>query len=108
MPDISLKVMMNVGNPERAFDFSSYPNHGVGLARLEFIINKMIGVHPKALLEYDRMPQDVQAKILDKIAGYSNPVEYFVEKLKEGIATLAAAFAPNPVIVRLSDFKSNE
>ncbi len=108
MPKIPLKVMMNVGNPERAFDFSSYPNHGIGLARLEFIINKMIGVHPKALLEYDRMPQETQVKILEKMAGYSDPVEYFVEKLKEGIATLAAAFAPNPVIVRLSDFKSNE
>lgn len=108
MPDIPLKVMMNVGNPDRAFDFASYPNHGVGLARLEFIINKMIGVHPKAFLEFDQMPEDVQQKIIDRTAGYSDPVEYFVEKLKEGIATLAAAFNPNPIIVRLSDFKSNE
>ncbi len=108
MPDIPLKVMMNIGNPERAFDFSSYPNHGIGLARLEFIINKMIGVHPKALLEYEQMPLEIQEKIKERIAGYSDPVEYFVEKLKEGIATLAAAFAPNPIIVRLSDFKSNE
>ncbi|PHS22895.1 MAG: phosphoenolpyruvate synthase [Methylophaga sp.] len=108
MPDIPLKIMMNVGNPDRAFDFSSYPNHGVGLARLEFIINKMIGVHPKAFLEYDQMPKDVQQKITERIAGYSDPVDYFVEKLKEGIATLAAAFHPSPIIVRLSDFKSNE
>lgn len=108
MPEIPLKIMMNVGNPERAFDFASYPNHGVGLARLEFIINKMIGVHPKALIEFDHMPQHVQTAILEKISGYAGPVEYYIEKLKEGIATLASAFAPKPVIIRLSDFKSNE
>lgn len=108
MPEIPLKIMMNVGNPERAFDFASYPNHGVGLARLEFIINKMIGVHPKALIEFDHMPQHIRTAILEKISGYAGPVEYYIEKLKEGIATLASAFAPKPVIIRLSDFKSNE
>lgn len=108
MPDIPVKVMMNVGNPERAFSFSRLPNSGVGLARLEFIINKMIGIHPRALLEFDKMDKELQQQISRKIAGYPNPVEYFVQKLTEGISTLAAAFAPEKVIVRMSDFKSNE
>lgn len=108
MPEAPLKIMMNVGNPDRAFDFSRIPNAGVGLARLEFIINRMIGVHPRALLEYAQQADDVQAQIDKRIAGYAGPVEYYVERLTEGIATIAAAFAPQPVIVRLSDFKSNE
>ncbi len=108
MPEIDLKIMLNVGNPDRAFDFASYPNHGVGLARLEFIINRMIGVHPKALINMDTMPNNIKTTIQKRISGYSNPVDFFIEKLTEGIATLGAAFAPNPVIVRMSDFKSNE
>ncbi len=108
MPPAPLKIMMNVGNPERAFDFAQLPNQGVGLARLEFIIARQIGVHPKALLEYDRQPRDIKEQIDALIAGYADPVSYYVERLVEGIATLTAAFAPNPVIVRLSDFKSNE
>ncbi len=108
MPPAPLKIMMNVGNPERAFDFAQLPNQGVGLARLEFIIARQIGVHPKALLEYDRQPRDIKLQIDTLIAGYADPVSYYVERLVEGIATLTAAFAPNPVIVRLSDFKSNE
>jgi len=108
MPEAPLKIMMNVGNPDRAFDFSRIPNAGVGLARLEFIINRMIGVHPRALLEYDKQPADIREQIDQRMAGYAGPVEYYVERLSEGIATIAAAFAPNPVIVRLSDFKSNE
>ena len=108
MPEAPLKIMMNVGNPDRAFDFSRIPNAGVGLARLEFIINRMIGVHPKALLEYDSQADDVRLQIDKRMAGYAGPVEYYVERLVEGIATIAAAFAPQPVIVRLSDFKSNE
>ncbi|MCP4187811.1 MAG: phosphoenolpyruvate synthase [Gammaproteobacteria bacterium] len=108
MPEIPVKVMMNVGNPERAFSFAKLPHSGIGLARLEFIIAKMIGIHPRALLEFDRMEPELQAEISQRIAGYTGPVEYFVEKLTEGMATLAAAFAPERVIVRLSDFKSNE
>lgn len=108
MPDLPFKIMMNVGNPDRAFDFSAIPNAGIGLARLEFIINRMIGVHPKALLNYDSLPAEVKAQVDQRIAGYKSPVDYYVEKLVEGIATLGAAFAPNRVIVRLSDFKSNE
>ncbi|WP_006787943.1 phosphoenolpyruvate synthase [Thiorhodospira sibirica] len=108
MPEIGLKVMMNVGNPGRAFHFRNIPNHGVGLARLEFIINTMIGIHPKALLEYDRLPAELQKDIAQRTAGYADPVSFYVEKLVEGIATLGASFHPNPVIVRLSDFKSNE
>lgn len=108
MPEAPLKIMMNVGNPDRAFDFSRIPNAGVGLARLEFIINRMIGVHPKALLEYDAQTADIRAQIDTRMAGYAGPVEYYVERLVEGIATIAAAFAPQAVIVRLSDFKSNE
>jgi len=108
LPDIPVKIMMNVGNPDRAFDFANIPHRGVGLARLEFIINRMIGVHPQALLEYEKVDDKTRAAIDDQIAGYPDPVEFFVEKLAEGIATIAAAFAPEPVIVRLSDFKSNE
>ena len=108
MPDIPFKVMMNVGNPDRAFDFQSLPNAGVGLARLEFIINRMIGVHPKALLNFDTLPKDVKNSVERRIAGYGGPIDYYVGKLVEGISTLAAAFYPKPVIVRLSDFKSNE
>ena len=108
LPEIPVKIMMNVGNPDRAFDFANIPNHGVGLARLEFIINRMIGVHPQALLEYDALDADTRAAVDDQMAGYPDPVEFFVEKLAEGVATIAAAFAPEPVIVRMSDFKSNE
>ena len=108
MPDIPVKVSMNVGNPERAFSFSRLPHAGIGLARLEFIISNMIGIHPRALLEFDRMDKDLQLEIERRIGGYAGPVEYYVDKLSEGIATLAAAFAPERVIVRMSDFKSNE
>ncbi|SHE64084.1 phosphoenolpyruvate synthase [Microbulbifer donghaiensis] len=108
MPELPFKIMLNVGNPDRAFAFSHLPNQGVGLARLEFILNRMIGIHPKALLELDKLPEDLQKNIRERIGGYASPEEFIVEKLVEGIATLAAAFAPNRVIVRLSDFKSNE
>src|SRR5690606_29716363 len=108
MPEAPLKIMMNLGNPDRAFAFASLPHKGVGLARLEFIINRMIGVHPKALLEFDACDEDLQATIREQMAGYADPVSFYVDKLAEGIATIAAAFAPEPVIVRLSDFKSNE
>ncbi|CAN0570940.1 unnamed protein product, partial [Ectocarpus sp. 12 AP-2014] len=108
MPEIPFKIMMNVGNPDRAFGFASLPHAGVGLARLEFIINRMIGVHPKALLEYDTLPVDLQQVIDLRTAGYADPVSFYVDKLVEGISTLAAAFHPQRVIVRLSDFKSNE
>jgi pyruvate,water dikinase len=108
MPDIPVKVMMNVANTDRAFAFSSIPNDGVGLARLEFIINNVIGVHPRALLTSDPLPDDIQAEIDDRTAGYRDGRSFYVEKLKEGVSTIAAAFAPKPVIVRLSDFKSNE
>ncbi|QSE73904.1 phosphoenolpyruvate synthase [Aeromonas media] len=108
MPRLPIKVMMNVGNPDRAFDFAQLPNAGVGLARLEFIINRMIGVHPKALLEFDKQSPELKATITKMIAGYDSPREYYVAKLSEGIATLAAAFWPERVIVRMSDFKSNE
>ncbi len=108
MPEIPVKVMMNVGNPERAFSFAKLPHSGIGLARLEFVIAKMIGIHPRALLEFDRMEPALQEEISQRIAGYGGPVEYFIEKLTEGMATLAAAFAPERVIVRMSDFKSNE
>lgn len=108
LPDIPVKIMMNVGNPDRAFGFSRIPNYGVGLARVEFIINRMIGVHPKALLEYDQLDDETRAAVDDQMAGYDDPVSFFIDKLAEGIATIAAAFAPHPVIVRLSDFKSNE
>ena len=108
LPDIPVKIMMNVGNPDRAFDFANIPNHGVGLARLEFIINRMIGVHPQALLDYDKLDDDTKSAVNEQMAGYPDPVRFFVDKLAEGVATIAAAFAPEPVIVRLSDFKSNE
>ncbi|APE01862.1 phosphoenolpyruvate synthase [Alteromonas mediterranea] len=108
MPDLPLKVMMNVGNPDRAFDFARLPNAGVGLARLEFIINRMIGVHPKALLNFDSQPEELKEEISDMIAGYASPTEYYIEKLVEGISTIGAAFSPEKVIVRMSDFKSNE
>jgi pyruvate,water dikinase len=108
LPEIPVKLMMNVGNPDRAFDFANIPNHGVGLARLEFIINRMIGVHPQALLEYDALDKSTRAAIDEQMAGYSDPVLFFVDKLAEGISSIAAAFAPKPVIVRMSDFKSNE
>ncbi len=108
MPALPFKIMLNVGNPERAFDFQALPNEGVGLARIEFIINQMIGVHPKALLEYDSLPGDLKEQIDVHWAGYSDPVDFYVTKLAEGISVLAAAFWPKPVIVRLSDFKSNE
>jgi pyruvate, water dikinase len=108
MPDLPFKIMMNVGNPDRAFDFAQLSNAGVGLARLEFIINRMIGVHPKALLNYDGLPPDIKESVDKRIAGYNDPVGFYVEKLVEGISTLAAAFYPKKVIVRLSDFKSNE
>jgi pyruvate,water dikinase len=108
MPDVPLKIMMNVGNPDRAFDFARLPNEGVGLARLEFIINRMIGVHPKALLNFDSQPAELKLEIADMMAGYASPVEFYIEKLVEGISTIAAAFSPKKVIVRMSDFKSNE
>jgi pyruvate,water dikinase len=108
MPELPFKIMMNVGNPDRAFDFAQLPNAGVGLARLEFIINRMIGVHPKALLNYDGLPPEIKDSVDKRIAGYDDPVGFYVEKLVEGISTLAAAFYPKKVIVRLSDFKSNE
>ena len=108
LPDIPVKIMMNVGNPDRAFDFANIPHNGVGLARLEFIINRMIGVHPQALLDYDNLDDSTRAAVDDQMAGYSDPVAFFIDKLAEGVATIAAAFAPEPVIVRMSDFKSNE
>jgi pyruvate,water dikinase len=108
MPELPLKIMMNVGNPDRAFAFARLPHAGIGLARLEFIINKMIGIHPKALLNFSEQPADLQEEINDIIAGYANPVEFYIAKLTEGISTLAAAYSPEKVIVRMSDFKSNE
>ncbi|GBL03138.1 phosphoenolpyruvate synthase [Glaciecola sp. KUL10] len=108
MPDLPLKVMMNVGNPDRAFDFARLPHEGVGLARLEFIINRMIGVHPKALLNFEEQPQELKEEISEMIAGYESPTEFYIEKLVEGISSIGAAFSPKKVIVRMSDFKSNE
>lgn len=108
MPKLDLKIMMNVGNPERAFSFAKLPHAGIGLARLEFIINRMIGVHPKALLNFAAQTDELKATISEMIAGYESPVEFYIAKLTEGIATLACAFAPQKVIVRMSDFKSNE
>lgn len=108
LPDLPVKIMMNVGNPSHAFAFSRLPNQGVGLARLEFIINNIIGIHPKALLEFAHLPEDLKNEIGRRITGYADPVSFYVNKLAEGIATLAAAFYPHPVIVRTSDFKSNE
>ena len=108
MPEAPLKIMMNVANPERAFDFALLPNAGIGLARLEMIIAAHIGVHPRALLEYDEQDEDTRARIDARMAGYDDPVSFYVDRLAEGIATLTASVAPHPVIVRLSDFKSNE
>ena len=108
MPALPFKIMMNVGNPDRAFDFQRLPHAGIGLARLEFIINRMIGVHPRALIDFDSLPADLKEEIAERTGGYANPTDFYIEKLVEGIATLAAAFAPERVIVRLSDFKSNE
>lgn len=109
MPELPVKVMLNVGNPERAFAFQSVPNDGVGLARIEFLISSTIGIHPKALLNYDQLTDEKLKKLIDeKTAAYASPVEFYIERLREGIATIAAAFYPKPVIVRLSDFKSNE
>ncbi|ABF44923.1 phosphoenolpyruvate synthase [Deinococcus geothermalis DSM 11300] len=108
MPSVPMKIMMNVASPDRAFSFAALPNEGVGLARVEFIISNVIGIHPRALLDYPNVPQDVKAQIEEKTAGYPSPRDFFREKLSEGVASIAAAFAPKPVIVRLSDFKSNE
>jgi pyruvate,water dikinase len=108
MPELPMKIMMNVGNPDRAFDFARLPHAGVGLARVEFVINRMIGVHPKALLNFDAQSDELKAEISDMMAGYESPVEFYISKLVEGIATLGCAFAPERVIVRMSDFKSNE
>ncbi|MFK8020064.1 MAG: phosphoenolpyruvate synthase [Pseudomonadales bacterium] len=108
MPDLPLKLMMNVGNPDRAFDFAAIPGDGVGLARLEFIINRMIGIHPKALLDIDSLDDETAEKIAKRIGGYDSPRQFFIDKLVEGVSTIAAAFAPKKVIVRMSDFKSNE
>ncbi len=108
LPLLPTKVMMNVGNPDRAFDFAQIPNEGVGLARLEFIINKMIGIHPKALLNFDVQSDELKAEIKQRIRGYKDPIDFYVSKLTEGIATIASAFWPKRVIVRMSDFKSNE
>ncbi len=108
LPAIPLKLMLNVGNPMLAFEFAQMPSKGIGLARLEFVINNMIGIHPKAVLNFQTLPADLQAAVLQKSQGYADPVAFYVEKLTEGIACLGAAFWPRPVIVRLSDFKSNE
>ena len=108
LPEIPVKIMMNVGNPSRAFDFSSIPNAGVGLARLEFIINNTIGIHPKALLEFDKLPEDLKDEIQKRTACYKSPIDFYIQKLTEGISTIAASFSKSPVIIRMSDFKSNE
>src|SRR2546423_3013305 len=108
LPKCPVKITMNIGNPQLAFDFQALPNWGVGLARLEFVINNMIGVHPKAVLEYPRLPPELKREIDERARGYKDARSFYVEKLAEGVATIAAAFWPKPVIVRLSDFKSNE
>lgn len=109
MPDLPIQVMLNVGNPERAFGFHAVPNSGVGLARLEFLISNTIGIHPKALLQFDSLEDEALKKTIEqRVSAYASPVEFYIERLKEGIATIACAFAPKKVIVRLSDFKSNE
>jgi len=108
MPELDLKIMMNVGNPDRAFDFCQLPNQGVGLARMEFIINNMIGIHPRALLEFDLQSLELKTEINKRIKAYKSPREFFISKIVEGVSSLAAAFYPKPVILRLSDFKSNE
>ena len=108
LPEIPVKIMMNVGNPSRSFDFASIPNAGVGLARLEFIINNTIGIHPKALLEFDKLPNELKEEITKRTSCYNSPVDFYVQKLTEGISTIAASFSESPVIIRMSDFKSNE
>ncbi len=108
MPEIPCKIMLNVGNPERAFSFAQIPNAGVGLARLEFVINNMVGIHPRALLDFDTLPNEIKNTITKKISAYDNSTNFYISKLTEGIATLATAFEGKPVILRLSDFKSNE
>ena len=108
LPNIPVKIMMNVGNPSRAFDFASIPNNGVGLARLEFIINNTIGIHPKALLEFDSLPSELKSEIKKRTSCYKSPVDFYIQKLTEGISTIAASFSESPVIIRMSDFKSNE
>src|SRR6185437_14713123 len=108
MPKPPVRITMNIGNPELAFDFQRIPNDGIGLARLEFIIARMIGIHPKAVLDYPDIPADLKQEVENLCAGYRDPASFYVEKLTEGIATLGAAFFPKPVIVRMSDFKSNE
>ncbi|MGB3325380.1 MAG: phosphoenolpyruvate synthase, partial [Mycolicibacterium fortuitum] len=108
MPEVPVKIMMNVGTPDQAFSFSRLPNRGVGLARLEFIINRQIGIHPRALLEYESLPEQLQEQVAERIAAYPSPRDFFVQRVAEGVGMLAAAFAPEPVIVRMSDFKSNE
>lgn len=108
MPEIPTKIMMNVGEPDRAFEHSFIPNAGVGLARIEFIINTMIGIHPRALLHFKELPEDLKKTISEKVAAYESPIEFYIEKLREGIAMIGAAFYPKPVIVRTSDFKTNE
>jgi pyruvate,water dikinase len=108
MPELDVKIMMNVGNPQLAFDFAQLPNGGVGLARLEFIINNNIGVHPKAILDYPAVDPDLKKAVESVARGHASPRAFYVDKVAEGVATIAAAFWPKPVIVRLSDFKSNE
>ncbi|KAG1386428.1 hypothetical protein G6F59_016866 [Rhizopus arrhizus] len=108
MPAIDLKIMMNVGNPQLAFDFAQIPNSGVGLARLEFIINNNIGIHPKAVLDYPNVDGELKKAVESAARGHASPRAFFVENMAEGVATIAAAFYPKPVIVRMSDFKSNE
>lgn len=108
MPELPVKIMMNVGNPDRAFSFAQLPHRGVGLARLEFIINNMIGIHPKALMNADKMEGEVKQAIKERTTAYGDPVEFYISRITEGVATIAAAFYPETVIVRMSDFKSNE
>ena len=108
MPPAPVKIMMNVGNPELAFTFAGLPSEGIGLARMEFIINRQIGIHPKALLDFDRLEGSLKNEIAERIAGYPSPVDFYVDKITEGVATLAASVYPRKVIVRMSDFKSNE
>ncbi|WP_226343720.1 phosphoenolpyruvate synthase [Agilicoccus flavus] len=108
MPEVGVGLMMNVGTPDQAFSFSKLPNAGVGLARLEFIINRQIGIHPRALLEFDSLEEPLKSQVAEAITAYDDPRSFFVRRVAEGVATIAAAFAPKPVIVRMSDFKSNE
>ena len=108
MPKSPVKIMMNVGNPELAFSFTNIPSEGIGLARMEFIINRQIGIHPKALIEFDKLDSDLQDEIRERIAGYPSPTDFYVDKIAEGVATLAASVYPRKAIVRMSDFKSNE